>query len=156
MSPTPFKRGFTLVELLVVIAILGAILGLTIPSFISFTQSQFLKQGLEQVQNDLRAAQSRSQSGVASAAGGSVCWGVQIPKSGDATMFEDGYNDCSTGAFVVTNTGKLPGGVVATTGGVITFLRITGQPVSAADITLVLNDVSKHVLVEAGGNIYVQ
>lgn len=157
MSPTLSNHGFTLVELLVVIAILGAMLGLTIPSFVSFTQNQFLKQGLEQVQSDLRAAQSKSQNGVTDAGGSSVCWGTRIPKSGDTTQYENGYTDCGAGAFVVTNTAKLPGGVTVTSASTtVLFSRTSGQPITTPSIILTLNDVSKNVIVEAGGNIYVQ
>jgi len=162
--PTPFKmkNGFTLVELLVVIAVIGVILGLMIPTFTSFSQSTYLKQGAEQVLNDLRAAQSRSQTGVAASDGSSVCWGVTIPKVTNCGVvdcpsnYDVGYNDCGVGAFVITSTVKLPGAVTSPVGGIITFKRQSGQPASSADINLSLNGVVKHVIVEAGGNMYVQ
>jgi prepilin-type N-terminal cleavage/methylation domain-containing protein len=157
------KAGFTLVELLVVIAVTGVVLGLVIPSFTSFIQSQYLKQGAEQVLGDLRAAQSRSQTGMADPSGNNVCWGITIPKVTncgvvDCTVnYDVGYSStCNPGSFTVVSTNRLPGAVQAVAGGVIIFSRLTGRLSSAADVRLSLNSVDKHVIVEVGGNMYVQ
>lgn len=147
-------RGFTLIELLVVIAIISILLGLTIPSFTGFSQATYLKQGCEQLLNDLRSAESRSQAALT--VGSYSCWGV-VTTNGSNSYTVNTY-DCSNFTnTTVYATYTFPSAVtVSAGGGSVTFNQLTGTPTASAAITLSLNGVTRQVVVESGGNMYVQ
>ncbi len=56
-------NGFTMVELLVVVSIIAIMTGALIPSFSAYTKNQELRQGQEQIINDLYNIQNNAMTG---------------------------------------------------------------------------------------------
>jgi len=147
------SSGFTLVELLVVIAVLGVVIAYSIPSFLAYIQSQYLKQGAEQVLSDLRSAQSRAQNGILS--GSYECWGLEF---NGLNIYEAKSYDCDDyDSNTLVKTLSLPATVTAS-GSDIVFKKLSGMPDIASLTTVILtyNGVTKSVKIETGGNMYVE
>lgn len=76
------KKGFTLIEILITITILAIILSLSIPNLRRFNQDQALAEGVSNIIQVLRQAQSSTMSGIRCSNGKpSSDWIVELKKA---------------------------------------------------------------------------
>jgi prepilin-type N-terminal cleavage/methylation domain-containing protein len=74
-----FNKGFTLIEILITIAILALVLGISIPNLRRFNQDQGLAEGVSNIVQVLRQAQSNTMSGIRCSNGKpSSDWSIEL------------------------------------------------------------------------------
>lgn len=100
--------GFTLVEILVVISIMVILVILVLPQFKDFNKSQNLKEGVEQLQSNLRIAQNNATSGVqCNSSTQASNWYIKFIDN-SSYVFE---NTCPGMGYTFSKTYTLPSGV---------------------------------------------
>lgn len=159
------NKGFTLVELLIVMAVMVVIFAAIIPSFSSFTKSQYLEQATQQLINDLRSTQSRAQQGVGPSSSTTYCWTLITSASGSNSYTSGPYIGMTSGACNTPGTLTtliLPNSITfKDTNQIIYFNQLTGSLNSSSTgggfATIVIkvgNDVdNKCINIEPLGNI---
>lgn len=139
-------RGFTLIELLTSVAVIGLLLGLVTVAYSSLRSNVSLGNSAEEIVDALRTAQSRA---IAGQGGTDQC--VHFT----ATVFSV-YSGPCTAASKVDHT--LPAGISKLSGpSDVTFQRLTGTTVAAADIVIgFIGGLQKTIHVDTVGKIFIQ
>jgi prepilin-type N-terminal cleavage/methylation domain-containing protein len=128
MTNTTGSKGFTLIEMLLSVTIIGLLAGLSLPIYESFNRRNDLDVAAQHVSTTLRRAATYAR-----AMYGDSAWSVRIDSTG-ATLFEGtsyGTRDTAYDEFT-----EIPGSITVSATTEVQFAKMSGQPGSAASVTL--------------------
>lgn len=132
------RRGFTLVELLVTMSILGIIAAFSVPAYQTMQKSVALNNGVQEVADAIRVAQTRALS-----AQDGVNQGIRFATS-SVTLFDEN-GDIRTQALPSSLT-------LSSTQSEVVFERLSGQADQAVTVTI-SNGSSKTIAISPSGKI---
>jgi prepilin-type N-terminal cleavage/methylation domain-containing protein len=138
---SPFtQKGFTLLELIVVFSIIAILSTIGLASFVSYSKSQTLQSGLNDVTSVLNTAKSKASAQIIPdlCSGSLVGYGVSIFKSANGSHPANSYTleaTCSGSGVTQISSTNLPSGVsfnAATNTPNIFFSVLTGAVITGA------------------------
>ena len=125
------RAGFTLIEMLLSVALIGALVGVSLPVYISFQSRNELSVATTTTVEMLRRAQTFARSGAADA-----MWGVAFTQK-TATLFKG--NTYASRETALDEVAALPETVSVAGVTEITFSRLAGVPSQTGAVALTSN-----------------
>ena len=129
--------GFTIIELLISMSIMALLFGIGAAKYVSFNQSQTIKQAGQKLRNDLRVVANKAITGEKMTCG--TLDGYRVSFTSGQYLIAAA---CSGGTFVAVNTLSLPSGITFNPVPGVVFFKVLGQGVSSA-ATLTLSGFGK-------------
>lgn len=121
------RSAFTIIELLIAMSIMVLLFGIGVAKYVSFNQSQTIKQAAQKLKSDLRVVANKAITGEKNGCG--TLDGYQVSFiSGQYSI----SSACSGGTFIAVNAVNLPTGVSFNPLPSPVLFKVLGQGVSSA------------------------